>query len=107
MSSIHIPWKQRENALLLATPLVLIPGFAFLPTVAFLIVMPVSEHSPALGYLLLFVYALCEYVGVRKLASCIELEMDVISFFAWGIIMVLLVITACVGVLMVGLVFRG
>src|ERR1700750_656677 len=107
MSSTRITWQERELSLILAAPLVLVPAFAVLPTVAFLIYFPGFEHARVVGFVLLAAYGTAEVAGIRKLAKCVSLDFDVISLFAWGTVFVLLVVVACVGVLMVGLVFRG
>ena len=107
MSPTRITWQEREHSLIIAAPLVLFPAFAVLPTVAFLIYFPAFDYARVLGLILLAVYGAAEVAGIRKLAKCVALDFDVISLFAWGTVFVLLVVAACVGVLMVGLVFRG
>ena len=92
---------------MLAAPLVLLPAFAVLPTVAALIYVPAFPYARLLGLALLAIYGAAEVVGIRKLADCVQLDFDVITFFAWGTVFILMVVIACVGVLMVGLVFRG
>jgi len=92
---------------MVAAPLVLLPAFAVLPTLAFLIYVPAFAHATVLAVVLLGIYGCAEAFGIRKLADCIEPDFDVITFFAWGTIFILMVVIVCVGVLMVGLVFRG
>jgi len=105
--STQTSWRERENSLMLAAPLVLLPAISVLPTVAFLIYEPAFPYAPVLGTLLLVGYGIAEVAGIRKLADCVKLEFDVISFLAWGTVVILIVIVICVGVLLVGLVFRG
>jgi hypothetical protein len=107
MTPTRITWQERERSLIVAAPLVLLPAFAVLPTLAVLIYVPAFSYSRLLGFLLLLIYGSAEVVGIRKLADCVQLDFDVITFFAWGTIFILMVVIACVGVLMVGLVFRG
>ena len=107
MTSTRITWQERERSLMVAAPLVLLPAFAVLPTLAVLIYVPAFPYARLLGLALLAIYGAAEVVGIRKLADCVQLDFDVITFFAWGTIFILMVVIACVGVLMVGLVFRG
>ena len=92
---------------MMGAPLVLLPAFAVLPTIAVLIYMPAFAYARLLGFALLALYGAAEVAGIRKLADCVQVDFDVITFFAWGTIFILMVVIACVGVLMVGLVFRG
>jgi len=107
MTPTRITWQERERSLMVGAPLVLLPAFAVLPTLAALIYFPAFSYARVLGFVLLAVYGMAEVVGVRKLADCVQLDFDVITFFAWGTVFILMVVIACVGVLLVGLVFRG
>jgi hypothetical protein len=107
MTSTRITWQERERSLMIGAPLVLLPAFAVLPTLAVLIYVPAFSYARLLGLALLAIYGAAEAAGIRKLADCVQLDFDVITFFAWGTIFILMVVIACVGVLMVGLVFRG
>ena len=107
MTPTRITWQERERSLMLAAPLVLLPAFALLPTLALLIYVPSFAYARLLGFVLLVVYGAAEVVGIRKIADSVQLDFDVITFFAWGTVFILMVVIVCVGVLMVGLVFRG
>ncbi len=107
MTPTRITWQERERSLMVGAPLVLLPAFAVLPTVAVLIYVPAFRYARVLGFVLLAIYGAAEVVGIRKLADCVQLDFDVITFFAWGTVFILMVVIACVGVLLVGLVFRG
>ncbi len=107
MTPTRITWQEREHSLMVGAPLVLLPAFAVLPTLAVLIYVPAFSYARVLGFALLVVYGAAEVVGIRKLADCVQLDFDVITFFAWGTVFILMVVIACVGVLLVGLVFRG
>ena len=107
MTPTRITWQERERSLMIGAPLVLLPAFAVLPTLAVLIYVPAFSYARLLGFALLALYGAAEVTGIRKLADCVQLDFDVITFFAWGTIFILMVVIACVGVLMVGLVFRG
>jgi len=105
MSQTRALWRERENSLLIGSPLVLLGAIAILPTLAYLIVTPSFAHARAIGCTLIPVYAIAEIVGLGKLAFCLRRQFDVISFFAVGTIIVFLVIALFTGVFMVGFIF--
>jgi len=107
MAQTKATWQERESSLLVGAPLVLLPAIAILPTLAFLIVSPRFAHARLLGCVLIPLYGAAEVYGLGRIAFCMRKQFDVISFFAAGVLFVLVVVMTFTGVMMVGLVFRG
>ena len=94
------PWKRREAALVWGAPLVLFPALAFIPVTVSLILQPGFPHARLLGGLLLPLLVTAMACGISRLAFCLHHEFDVLSFFAGGTVVVLIVVSMCAGVVL-------
>jgi len=93
-------WRQREDALVLGGPLAVLPALTIVPVTISLFVDPVFSHARILGLLLLPVIFFGEWVGLMRLAVVIRRDLDVLTFFAVGVVIVFWVIAVCSGVLL-------
>jgi len=93
-------WRKRDDALAWGVPMVLLPALAFIPVAASLIVEPAFAHARVMGFLLLPVVVTVIAQGISKLALCLNHEFDVLSLFAGGTAIVLVVISMCAGVVL-------
>lgn len=97
-------WRDRETALIWGTPMVLFPALAFIPVSVSLILEPSFAHARVVGLALLPAIAASIGCGVSRLAFCLRRDFDVLSLFAGGTIVVLVVISMCAGVVLASVV---
>lgn len=93
-------WHERETALVWGTPMVLFPALAFIPVSVSMILEPAFAHARVLGCVVLPFLAAAMASGVSKLAVCFRRDFDVLSLFAGGTIIALVVISMCAGVIL-------
>ncbi len=94
-------WQERQHWLGWGALLTLVPGLGLLPTVAFLVVSPRFLHARFVGFVLLAGIAVCESLGIARLARCLRAEFDLLSALAFGAIILLLVVLMYTGVFLV------
>ena len=99
-------WRERERWLYWGAPLALIPAFALLPVLALMVLRPLTSYARPLGFVLLPLMGLSAALGTARLGWCLRGKLDVISAFAWGTIMVLMVVMIYTGVIAAALLFR-
>jgi len=93
-------WRNRESALLWGVPMVLFSALAFIPVAVSLILEPAFPHARIVGFALLPVLGFTLTYGISRLAMCFRRDFDVLSLFAGGTVVVLLVICVCAGVIL-------
>jgi hypothetical protein len=93
-------WRQRESDLIWGTPLVLFPALAIVPVTVSLLIDPFFHHARILGVALIPILGLSMAVGLSRLAACFRRDFDVITLFAGGIVVVLIVICMGAGVVL-------
>jgi len=93
-------WRQREDALLLGGPLAVLPALMVVPVTLSLFVDPAFRHARIVGVLALPVIFSCQWIGVSRLAAVFRRDLDVLTFFAVGIVIVFWVVLVCSGVLL-------
>ena len=93
-------WRQREDALVIGGPLAVLPALTIVPVTLSLFVDPVFSHARIVGLLLLAVIFASEWAGLIQLSIVIRRNLDVLTFFAVGIVIVFWVIAVCSGVLL-------
>jgi hypothetical protein len=97
-------WQERETALIWGVPLVLFSALAFVPIAVSLILEPIFPHARVLGILLVPVIGSAMAFGLARLAYCFRSDFDVITLFAGGTMVVLIVICMCAGVILASVV---
>ncbi|HWR17772.1 MAG TPA: hypothetical protein VN577_23280 [Terriglobales bacterium] len=80
--------------------MVIAPALSLVPVAVSLLMYPAFAYARLLGLLLLPVMAVSEVAGFSRLAETLRSEFDVLSFFAVGVIVTLLVVVASSGVLL-------
>jgi hypothetical protein len=93
-------WRQREDALVIGAPLLVIPALAYVPITISLLLNPAFRHARFLGVLVIPVFFLSEFTGLFRLALALRRDFDVLTLFAVGTVIVFWVITVCSGVLL-------
>jgi hypothetical protein len=93
-------WRARENALIVATPLVLFSALSIVPITVSLLLDPFFPEARLLGCALVPVVAACQIWGNSQLALCLLGEFDLLSMIAGGVVVVLVVIAMCSGVML-------
>jgi len=93
-------WRERETALVWGTPMVLFAALGFLPVTVSLLIWPVFGHARIVGSVLLALIAASIASGVSRLAVCLGRDFDVLSLFACGAAVVLVVIAMCAGIVL-------
>ena len=93
-------WRQREDALVVGGPLIVLPALGIVPVTISLFVDPAFRYGRAVGVLLLPVLFACEWVGLLRVASIFRHDLDVLTFFAAGLVIVFWVVLVCSGVLL-------
>jgi hypothetical protein len=93
-------WQQREANLVWGAPLVLFPALALVPVIVSLILEPMFGYARVLGFLMVPVLAFSAIAGLGRLAACFRRDFDVITFFAGGTVVVLVVICMSAGVVL-------
>jgi hypothetical protein len=93
-------WRQREDALILGGPLAVLPALMVVPVTISLFVDPAFRYARVAGVLLLSILFACEWLGLMRLAVVFRRNLDVLTFFAVGIVIVFWVVSVCSGVLL-------
>lgn len=93
-------WRQREDALLIGAPLLVIPSLAYVPITISLLGFPAFSHARLIGLLLLPPFFLCQFLGLSRLALTLRREFDVLTLFAMGTVILFWVTAVCSGVLL-------
>jgi len=97
-------WREREAALIWGVPMVLFSALAFVPVMVSLILEPLFPHARVLGSVLLPGIGAAMVFGLSRLARCFRHDFDVITLFAGGTMVVLVVISMCSGVILASVV---
>ena len=97
-------WHQRETALIWGAPMVLFASLAFIPVTASLLLEPLFPHARIVGCVLLPLVVASIASGISRLAFCFGSEFDVLSLFAGGTVVALIVISMCAGVILASVV---
>ena len=93
-------WHRRETALLWGAPLVLFSALAIVPVTISLVLEPAFSHARLLGCVLIPVMGASMAYGLSRLAICFRRDMDVLTLFAGGTVIVFIVICMCSGVIL-------
>ncbi len=93
-------WRRREDALIVGGPLTVLPALMVVPVIISLFVGPAFQHGRVIGVLLLPVLFAAEWMGLSRLANVFRRDLDVLTFFAVGIVIVFWVVLVCSGVLL-------
>ncbi len=100
-------WQQRQHSLVWGALLTLIPALALLPVIGFLLVSPRFPHTRPLGAVVLGICAVCEFLGVPRLARCLYGDFDLLGALAFAALVLLLVILMYTGIFVVSFFFTG
>lgn len=93
-----MPWKQRQSLLFTGAPLAIIPALLFLPALAFLVITPSMRHATVVAAIVFPVSAAVEALGLYRLVRCcVSSRFDLLTMFAAGAMLVLIVIAAYTG----------
>jgi len=84
--------------------MVLFSALAFVPVSVSLILDPLFPHARVLGSVLVPVIGGAMTFGLARLAYCFRRDFDVITLFAGGTMVVLVVICMCAGVILASVV---
>src|SRR5436309_3417601 len=91
-------WKRRERLLLTGAPLAVVPAFAFLPALVYLVISPRIAHGHSIAIALFPSLILAEVIGISRLARCLlPRYFDLITFFALVAMIILIVIATYTG----------
>ena len=82
-------------------------ALALLPVIGFLLVAPRFAHARIVGAVFLGLFAVCEFLGVPRLARCLYGEFDLLGAVAFGALVLLLVILMYTGIFVVSFFFTG
>jgi hypothetical protein len=93
-------WRDRELALILGAPMVLFPALSIAPVTVSFMLEPFIAHGRLLGLAIIPLLGASLTYGLSQLASCFRSDMDVITFFAGGTVVVLVVICMCSGIIL-------
>ena len=80
--------------------MVLFPALALMPVTISLCLQPFFPHARLLGCVLMPFLVACIASGLSRLAECFRRDMDVISLFAGGTVVVLVVIAMTSGIIL-------
>ncbi len=80
--------------------MVLFPALAVIPVTISLCLEPVFPHARLLGCVLMPLLGACIAYGLARLAECFRRDMDVITLFAGGAAVVLVVIAMTSGIIL-------
>ncbi len=97
-------WQEREKALMWGAPLVLFAALAVDPVTISLIIDPAFAHARWFGCALIPIIGVGIVAGLNCLAVCFRSDFDVLTFFAGGTAVVLVVIAMCEGVILASVV---
>ncbi|HZQ69106.1 MAG TPA: hypothetical protein VFA68_11360 [Terriglobales bacterium] len=91
-------WKRRERLLLTGAPLAIVPAFAFLPALVYMVITPRVAHGRMIAILLFPILIAAEVIGISRLARCfLPRHFDLITFFALTTMLILVVIAIYTG----------
>ena len=91
-------WRERQKLVLIGAPLAIVPALAFLPMLAYLVITPMLQHSTLFAGLGFAILGICEVTGlIRLVRCCVARPFDVITMFAFGALLVILVIATYTG----------
>ena len=91
-------WQRRERLLVTGAPLAVVPAFAFLPAIVYLVISPQIHHGRALAIVVFPLLVVAEALGISRLARCfLPQHFDLITFFACVTMIVLIVIAVYTG----------
>ncbi len=100
-------WQQRQHNLAGGALLTLVPALALLPVIGFMLVAPRFPHARSVGAVVLALLAVCEVLGVPRLARCLYGEFDLLGALAFAALVLLLVILMYTGIFVVSFFFTG
>jgi len=80
--------------------MVLFPALAIAPVTISLVLEPAFPYARAVGALLYPLLAASMVYGVARLASCFRRDFDVLTLFAGGTVVVLIVIAMATGIIL-------
>ena len=80
--------------------MVLFPALAIGPVTISLIIEPAFAHARLLGCLLLPFLGGCIVYGLSRLTACFRRDFDVLTLFAGGTVVVLIVIAMATGLIL-------
>ena len=90
--------RRRQRLVFIGAPLAIIPALAFLPALAYLVITPSVRHASLLAAFIFPAMAVAEIVGLFRLAlCCVTRPFDLLTAFAFGSLLVVLVIAAYTG----------
>jgi hypothetical protein len=98
--SYKAAWRQREDALVVGAPLVVLPALAIVPVTVSLVVYPAFAHARIVGAVLVPLVFLAEMAGLERLSRTMRREFDVLTLFAGGSVLLFWVVCVCSGVLL-------
>jgi hypothetical protein len=99
-------WKRRERLLLTGAPLAVIPAFAFLPALVYLVISPSFVRARIVAAMLLPLLIIAAALGISRVARCfLPRHFDLITFFALTTMIVIVVIAVYTGLFLA--VFAG
>lgn len=91
-------WTRRQYMVFTGAPLAIIPALLFLPALAYLVITPSMRHATVVAIILFPLSAILETLGVYRLVRCcVSPRLDLLSVFAAGTLLVLLVIATYTG----------
>lgn len=91
-------WKSRERLLLTGAPLAVIPAFAFLPALVYLVISPRFIHARIVAAVLLPLLIAVAALGISRVARCfLPRHFDLITFFALSTMIIIVVIAVYTG----------
>ncbi len=93
-------WRQREDALIIGGPLAVLPALLVVPVTLSLFVDPAFRYARGVGILILPAFFICQWSGLMKLAVVFRRNLDVLTFFAVGLVIAFWVFVVCSGVLL-------
>ena len=93
-------WRKRESDLVWGAPMVLFPALAIAPVTISLLLQPAFSHARVLGCLLMPLIGASIFYGLSRLASCFRRDLDVLTLFAGGTVIVLMVIAMATGIML-------
>ena len=100
-------WKERQRLVFVGAPLAIVPAFAFLPALAYLLITPTVQHSMLLASVVLPLFAVSEVSGlVRLVRCCVTRPFDLLTAFAFSALLVLLVVAAYTGLFLAAIAGR-
>jgi general stress protein CsbA len=97
-------WRKRETDLVWGAPMVLFAALAIAPVTISLVLEPAFPHARVAGILMLPLLAASIASGIGRLASCFQRDFDVLTLFAGGTIVALMVIAMATGVILASVV---